>query len=67
VASSTGVTGWFPSMEHPPVFPPAAGSRGLDVGVVVEQVLRVVFPLDRGNVDAPSASVTRSRKARIQY
>jgi len=30
-----------------------AGLRGLDVGVVVEQVLRVVFPVDRGDVGAP--------------
>ena len=61
-----------------PVVRAPAGLRGLDVGVVVEQVLRVVFPLDRG--DAPQwigdpivcglnrgriADVTRHRNRRV--
>ena len=51
MASSAGVIGWFPSLGNVTrVVRPPAGLRGLDVGVVVEQVLRVVFPVDRGDV-----------------
>jgi hypothetical protein len=46
-----------------PVVRAPAGLRGLDIGVVVEQVLRVVLPLDRADAGPPSASVTRSRAA----
>src|SRR6266851_8139148 len=36
-----------------PVVRAPVGLRGLDVGVVVEQVLRVVLPLDRADAGAP--------------
>ncbi len=49
-----------------PVVRAPAGLRGLDVGVVVEQVLRVVLALDRGDAGAPSAPVARSRAASVE-
>src|SRR5260370_31450584 len=67
MTSSVWVIGWLSSRGNVTrVVRPPAGLRGLDVGVVVEQVLRGVFPLDRGDVGAPSASVARSRAASVE-